>query len=730
MVLVTVGYCAVNLHANGVSSGQIGRYGAYYLLAVLVPGFLVHKSLRGSLGSWVADLTMGAAVGLALELAAWMGFSLANLRGWLWLWPVFTLLVFAFGPARRNLAQRPDRPWPLWVSLGTWIAVLAALRHTFRGYLETSPLPPTSRMPYIDQPWHLGLIFEAMRSFPLQTPQVLEAGPLKYSWFFHAHAAASSMISGVPPTVVYLCLWVLPAVTLAVLGVGVLAERVSRRRWTPVVAIWIFLAGVAYEFSAFLTMPRDTIDAFSPTQLYSTGIVNALALLVTDALRNRGRRFGAGDWTVLVLLGLATTGTKSSAMSVVVAGLLVAAVMALLLRRGRRVALTLLALGAVLEYLALKLVTGGNFGSRLYGFQMVQWVPFYTHIIGRRVFDGTWISPGLFSIKGVGYWLFVGCLLVLVVTYARNLAFLLPLTVRQLRLDLAAWFLAGAVALSWGPFLFYGHGGFSEIYFMLGAIPFACVLIPWALAALVGYRRSAARVVTVAVLTSGAAALTWYGTRRWHVPVDVAGWERLTRQYCLIVLGALGAIAVLAVLLARVGRRRPAMRPLVLALLIGPMLASGISTMTAVPEAAKVPVLTDVQRYLQQQAAVWLRDHAPANDVVATNMACRDARWYVRRCDSRWWLVSGLGGHRTLLDGWAYTALSQPPYGEFADVELFDFNRSLFTNPTPQNLHRAHELGVRWLVASNWDPQLSDRLDGLATLEYANVQVSIYHLDP
>src|SRR5258706_8376420 len=67
------------------------RYAAYAVLAVSLPGALLYRSLRRAPHTFVEDVAMGVALGLALELAAWAVFSPLDLRAVVWLWPAMVI---------------------------------------------------------------------------------------------------------------------------------------------------------------------------------------------------------------------------------------------------------------------------------------------------------------------------------------------------------------------------------------------------------------------------------------------------------------------------------------------------------------------------------------------------------------------------------------------------------------------------------------------------------------
>ena len=91
----------------------------------------------------------------------------------------------------------------------------------------------------------------------------------------------------------------------------------------------------------------------------------------------------------------------------------------------------------------------------------------------------------------------------MVLMQIRLAAMVLPVFIRPLRHDLAAWLLAGMCLAALGPFLLLAHPGYSQYYFVYGATPFGCVLWAWALSHLVGDSRERAVAASV---TAGAVA--------------------------------------------------------------------------------------------------------------------------------------------------------------------------------------------------------------------------------
>ncbi len=726
----TVLMCALVLYgaslvlACGISLGEVALYGIYLLLGVAAPGTLVLKAVRGTTGSWLSDIVLGTVVGISLGLLAWALFSLAGLRGMLWAWPLLTLLTLAGPVARRRIAQLPSRPWPLWASgllaLGTGLMMQFQATTFYQGQEPW----PTGVQPYVDIPWHLGLIHEAERAFPLLTPQIISDGPLKYSWFVHAHLATASMSTGIEAEHVLRFLWPLPASALTLLVVASVGRLLSRRAWVGVLALWMFYPRTSVDLWPNAIIGSNLFSPNSPTQLFSYAMTVTFGWQAAEMLRGRGVRRPA-SWALLALLGLAVSGAKSSSMSLMFGGAAAAMLLALILRRRRLAALGVLLVSAVFEVVSLALVSGGNYGSKTYYFAIYQAQPMYAGVVNTRTLEGG-ITPSLFDTPELGPWLFVAATLGILLYAARQLAFIVPLVQRRLRRSLAAWYFAGCVAAAWLPFLMLGHGGFSQIYFIMGAAPFGVILFAWALGEAAGRDARMLRAVGVGLGLGVALCLLAKTLAPGDRPQGREAWVEATVAFLWQIGIVTAVVAVGGAIWLYWARRRPG-RVVLFGLLAAPLLVSGHSFQPSVPPAPAepVPAVRD-----EQAAGVWMRDVAPAEDIVATNAICRPTKTnsFVlnRSCDSRRWLVSGIGGHRVLLDGWRYTA--KGAVGDYEDEELFEFNRVLFHEPTEETIERAKQLGVKWLFAARADDRLSPRLDEFGERAFVNDAVIVYRL--
>lgn len=720
--LAVAGYGVALALMAGAGAGATAAFCAYWLLAVLVPGTLVHKGLRGTQGTWAADLTYGAVTGLALELFAWAAFTLAHAQHLLIAWPAVSLLVLAFPSARRRLRQRPESvAHPGW-AIATAAAIAIGFQGLYRTYLTAYDLLPFRRSYYVDLPWHMSLIAEAQRAFPLLTPQLADAGPIKYSWFVHAHLAAASLVSGVDYTVIFLRLWPLPIIALAVLAPAVVTRQLTKSAGAGALAAWLTLTAASFPWWSAYTGADDIFRPVSPTQLYSLPISTLLLGVLVPLVRS-GRAAGAGTAVVAGLLAVLTMGSKSSIMLMIACGVGAAWLACLALRRNRAVTFGLTASAGVLTLGALALVSGGNYGTRLQPFASLTLLPAYRVLVGPNDFLAP-LPPGFRERGGL---VLLGVLLVAVlVRFARQLSFLLPFFDGRLRRDPAAWLFAGAVFAAWPPFFLMGHRGHSEYYFQYGAVPFAAVLLAWWASGVVGDDRGARRVALGVGAGVALASLAVATVLRWRVgPSGGAAWWAAGRDFALQVgVGAvvLGVVSLIAWVLARRGRAALAGVPV--ALLLAPSFGGVASTVTVEPR--PVAGATLPTNLPEGEAALWLRENTASDTLVATNAPCLNSAPSLECFARRWW-ISGLAGRRVLLEGWGYTSAFDGT--RFTDPALYDFNSSLFADPTPQNLGEAYGRGVRWLVAERLPGlTVSPRLDTLADKRYDNGTVAIYEL--
>ena len=639
---------------------DIAKQIAYVGLGVVAPGTIVHRSLRGPQPSWLADLALGAAVGLVLELMAWAAFTALHVQRYLWAWPLLTLVLMVL--------------------------------LVYRGYLLDYALPPAGVPIYPDLVWHMGLVHEATRSVPLLTPQSIADGTLRYHWFSDAHIAASSLMTGTDVAVL-----VLP--------------------WAGALAAWLVVPTLGSTLWPGIVTASDHLNPLSPSQVFSTPLTLLLVITLVDLVRAPGRPQAATAATALIA-ALAAGGSKSSALPVVLGGVGAAFVAALVLRRNRLVLLGTGLVGAVLAALALAFVSGGGSGA---GYQLLSalslFAPYRELVTGAPDLR-TPVLDGLVGTEGIGPILLVSLLLVTALTFGRLLAGVLPFVQRALRSDLAAWLLAGTCLTPFIPFFVIAHSGYSQFYFVLGAIPFGSALWAWSIAELVGDSRRRARAAALTVVAAVVVPARSLPTGR---PAQAAELWTFSLQAAGLLAGVL-AIAAAALVLRR--RGHDWLLPVAACAVIAPLLVTApIQLLRDHPRAAASPEpgLTE-----QNAAAAWIADNVPLYDVMATNDQCLNGRG--PSCDAREWWVSGLAGRRVLLEGWAYLPASATPAG-YQDPPLLALNQAAFTRPGAGTLGALRQRGVRWLVADTRAGEVSTSLATLTTRVFESGAVSVYRLD-
>ena len=715
------------LHAIDTPWSDLARHSAYTVLALVLPGTIVHKALRGSLGSWVPDLALGTALALPLELAGWMIASVLDVRGALWAWPLCTLALFAVPRCRARILERPDRPWPALPLLAVLASALMAFWLVLNTFARTYPLAPTGVRYYPDLLWHMGLAAEARRAFPLGTPQVVGDGTLGYHWFSNAHLAAASLISGSELNVLWLRLWWGPIVMLGVILTAVLAQRLSGSAWAGALAAALAASISGWPFWPDVSGVFNSINALSPSQLFSVPI----SLLTVHALADLLRRRGSPDWGAAAVgfLGvLGSSGAKASTLPVLLGGVGVAFLAALFLRRQRMLLLGVAAVITVITVAGLLAVSGGGSGQgMMLGHNLTILRPYRVLVPGpvdytQKVADGLWNAPG------VGKVLLAGLMLSLGFSMLRNLALFLPLVQRTLRRDLAAWLLAGACFASFLPFFLLAHSGYSEYYFVYGTIPFGSALWAWSVQDLLRRHRTQVRLVWVTGLVMGLATTLALLSARDHVPATTpAPMLESLRSFvtaAVVVLSALAAVTLVALRATRPSRR--ALLLVAPTVLLTPFVVGAVvpNVLTSLHPPPRSPASPDVLE--ESQAGLWIRDHVPERDLMATNIHCLARQGL--RCYSRKWWISGIGERRVLIESWGYTP--RGAVSGYYDPALYALNDKAFTDPTPGTLKALADKGVTWLVADRQDgyEAPSPLLDELATPRYSNSTITVYEL--
>ncbi|WP_256796052.1 hypothetical protein [Terrabacter sp. Ter38] len=455
------------------------------------------------------------------------------------------------------------------------------------------------------------------------------------------------MITGVDTTTVLLRLWILPITAFTVVLTAVLTRRVSGSEWEAAGAAALVSTTFIVPFWPQLWASSNHLNPLSPSQQYSTPLTLFLVYAIVDLLRSSpgSRRASA---LLVAIAGVAASGSKSSALPIVLGGVAVAAVVAVVLRRQRRTALVLLGSLAVLTALAQRFVAGGSFGAGVQLLSSLSLTRPYRMLLGTHIDFHTPVIAGLVDTPQLGPTLLVALLCIGLLIVLRLLPALLPFFQGTLRRDLSAWVLSGLCLAALVPFLGLGHVGYSEYYFVFGAIPFGCVLALWSLSALVRDHPGSRRV-TLAVAGTSALLTAVVGWYRLGSP-GISTLDDMVREVRTFVLQFAVATVVLAgaVVVVLVRRRRGDGRwvPAPLADLVAMgMIAGPLCIVSTVTRVSSQPRPTESTTALAEStAARWIKAHVPLDALLATNAHCRGP------CNSR--ATHAPGGSRALpVDG-------------------------------------------------------------------------------
>ena len=728
-----LGYVLWTLLAADTAPADLVRYAGYAVLAVLLPGTLLWRALRRAPHTLVEDLSMGAAVGLVLEIAGWAVFSALDLRGWLWLWPLAVLLPFAVVPGlRRHWWVRGYRPVPI-----GWSWTVAGVVGFFTWYLagvflERNPVLPTSEgtRQYIDLAYQLSVAGEAKYHLPLGVPQV--AGePLYYHWFAYTHLASTSLIGGIDLPVVALRLAVPALCALTIVLTAVAGWRLSGRPYVGAIAAVLFFAIGEVNFTDPVTVPFGTQVMFviwhGVSMIYSWVLLVALIPVLADRIgRVTGTgvpAIGPGAWPLAALLLFASSGAKASSVPVVAAALALTAVVLLVVRR--RIPWPVIAAGA-LAGLAQVFATAVLFAFQTYGVRLGP-------LQGLAVF---WAGESSRSTAGqAGVVLAVGA--AFLINMQLRLAGILPLLwLSRGRLEPVQWFLLAGTVAGPGLYLLFSQPAGGNQYFTRAGFTFGVLLSAWGYVMLLDRARldrwgalalAAGTAVVVAVLVRlqiGYAEVPTAGPPYQPV-VPILTWSA-----GLLAAGLVGMLAWFALRpWVPALRGRGVLVATTLVLVAGaPGLVMDVAKSERNPNGgayALVPMPAS-----RIEAARWVRDHSDPADVLATNAHCLvvTASGF---CDARTFWLSAYAERRVLVEGWGFAprVATLGAYTPFWDPERLRRNDEAFRAPTAAGLAELRQRdGVRWLVVDRRVGRESAALAGLARLRFDNGRLAVYEI--
>jgi hypothetical protein len=734
----------VGLLMIDVPLGAIVRYAAYFVVCVALPGVLLMRALWRSTGNWAEDVGLGAAVGIAYQLAGWALFTWLGWQQALVLWPVLVLLCFALVPRLRPYWRIAEPvPLPMAWSWGLSICMSLLALATTLGLMADHVPPPRGLSYYPDLLFHLSMVNELLRSVPPQLPQVAGEA-LEYHWFSNADIAGAVDITRLSPVLVLYRLWMLPVTFVALLAGAALARQVSRVWWTgPVVGFIFVVPHLGFLVPAWPQVdPIGPVSLLSPSQTLATVAVSAAAYFVIAALYRGG---GRGVWVLAVAMAIVGGGSKPTVLPILLGGVGLSALYVLL--RDRRMPWRSVLIGGLLAAIAvgtMLTVAGSTSGSNVQLFAIAKFQPGYRGSTGDGSMAGTGglLLPSLtgdrLAVAGA-----VVTLAALALAHAGLLAGLALSKVKAVRHDPVAWWLVGALTASWLGLCWVDHPSASEYYFLRSCAPFAAAAAAWLIAAGVrGRSRRTILRVSLAGLATGTAIAACADLVTTSATGSRAAQIEVLARPVLVAVGL--AVLVLAVWLPAARLQRGLAG---LGTAFAMLLVIGLPIGTTAADAWSVRDDSGSGRYVstywrvypdEVAAARWLARNSSPDDVVATNTFCRPAGAQRPGCDARGYIVSGIAGRRTLLEGWAYTQQALGTHGVNGRKytvqpspwpDRVDLTNRVLTAPTAQLLTEMRSrYGVRWIYADLRDGPISAKLDDLAVLRHRQSRVQIYEL--
>ncbi|WP_344180640.1 hypothetical protein [Kribbella lupini] len=721
----------------GHPADATARYLAAWCVLVLLPGTLLWRTLTGG-RSWAQDLGFGSVLGLAWALGVWAVFTGLGYPRQQWMATVG--LVIALLPLLRRRSPEPITWLPVMV-LGL---VLAAVR-VFVELLRLTPLPPAPFGRHQDLWFQLGLVHALERH--VVPPDLSAAGePLIYHWFTNALMAAHGQVSGVGAPEVLLHQWPMTMALTFVLAGWAAGELLSGTRWAgPVAGLvsGVFAGGLRLTDEPGVDM-AGALSIQGPTGTLAAVVMLGLVGPTVLILR---RQAGKGTWIALVMLLALACGTKPTLLPIMAVGCAVAGVACWLV--DRRFPLRVVVLGLLCAGLFLagaSTLTGSTGGSRIQFLAALRVLPYYGVVTGDRSFPtyGGVVVPG---IADGGLWPFAAVLVAwyCVLSLPRLLA-VVGVMLHPTRRDPAYWWAAACVVTGAAITLVFSHTGYSEYHFLRTVIHLGPVVVVAFVARVLGEEVRHRKVwMPLAISLAGGIGTAVVLKQVW--PAVVVSNQK---EAALDLLGPAGVLVVAAGVSMLVIRRVVAPRHWPRALVVYAtcfIAASSLPAQSTYLAVASYGAVVDrpfgtgqgTRIYLtraEQEAMLWLHEHAGPDDVAVSNVFCMPTR-YRPGCPNDAYWVSGLSGVQQYLGGWAYAPenlaathhtrsyLSLPPPWPDRLQESLDAVR----RPTAELLSQLHnEKGVDWIVADLRAGPVSPALERLAVPAYANSDVRIYRL--
>ncbi|MCO5989118.1 DUF2298 domain-containing protein [Actinoallomurus spadix] len=727
-VALLAAVAAMFLRHYGVSPRETAVFATFVILGCTVPGVLLWRACRGGSRFAAEEMAAGTALGHVITVltyvpARWTGHPLFVLAS-----PVMVITVFLVVPRLRRYWRRTGdiTRVPLACSWGGAALVGFVVLSTASGFFRQHGLTsPGYLRPYVDLPFHLGLVGELKHHMPPTQPFV-SGEPLYYHWFAYADMAAISWVTGIEPQTLLYRLFILAASATSLMLFFAIARRLTERWWAGPAALAIGCLAwgpgmYSWEPSLWAgLLLRDDIAWRSPTHGFGMMLFAAVVLLLVDLLRRQ--RPGVAPWALLVLLLLGVMGAKATILPLLLAGLLVVVAGGLIAGRRPHRTAVMAALATLPCLLFAQLVL---FGGTSDGMVVHPWSLFGT--VGAEAAS----TPRPTAVLVIA--------VALVTMFGRGCAWVGALSLafrRQTLCDPPVLLLAGIGGAGIAVAITLRFAGDSQIYFLHGAAPYLSVVAVCGLRAMLPERVDRRSLIALMVAAAvGVAVITMVGEAGGAsrpTPEDAV--RRVIGPFMLLI--ASGGVCAVGLVLA--GRRRPGLRSLspalALAFVCGLVLPATLLHARQMVRGLPLDPSTAVIGAGTLEAGRWLRDHSRPDDLVATNSLCGSGDG----CDERHFAVAAYTERRVLVESWRFTARNHSiaarrglPDGSvpFWDRPRLAANDAAFHHPSAEALRRLHDTyGVRWLFADASRDRPAAGLERFARLRYTAGDCRVYEL--
>lgn len=708
---------------------EAGRFAAYCLLGIGLPGFVLWRLIGGYRRNLVEDCAAGFAVGTSAQIIVYLASASVGLQEWSWAWaPAVLILAVADRDVRARVWRRVEAPLhalQAWLLSAACAIVLIVVYQKGPGQFVPAYTDPSKSYP--DLAFHQAVTASAKYDVPIGTLW-LEGEPLRYHTFFHQSTAATAWATRIDLTDLIHSLTWLPLMLAGCALVFALTQRFVRKApdgTPPAGATWagplaVLVAGLGGALNPLPDLPAGGISTavaayLSPTQNLGVMIALLLCLLVVDLLRGQPPR---SRWVLLIGGSLVAAGAKSTIVPMLGCGFALAFLYLLATKRNTRTALLGGALCVAVFLGALVTIFGGeSWGTEVKPFHtFLQLSPYSAIRHGAGIDRAAQLLTAASALLGWGL--------------AASGALFLG---RKWR-DPGVVFLAGFSIAGFLASMMTAQSGISQIYFLRTAFPVIAVLACVGLANLAGRlgdRRSAVLVAAAGVLGLVACALARLGAD--GLPGVKGPW--------IWTAGALLGVAVLVGVAWKLLRRSGG--------IVTAVLAAGVSA--AMVGAVLLPLQSLVSDHAtsltfarpgrggataaEAGAARWLRRNSNPGDLIATNAHCIIQRENV--CDSRHFWIAALTERPVLVEGWTYSNRANKisvatgihssvvPYWNRDQLAA---NDAAFTAPSAAVIERLRRYGVRWLYADNRAGEVSPNLKQFVRLRHATLDATIYEI--